>query len=422
MKCLLKVCIITLLMATGNTVIAYGDNYIYDGILYQFDFELGYFCVPAPQSQYLTRENTSIKIPNELEFQKNVFKPVRDIRVNAFSGCQYITEMVLPDTIWYLGSQAFANCVNLKTLTLPKTVKSIGSYCFTGCVKLKEVTLPEGAILPDGLFSGCVGLETVILPKIDANVETGRYIFRNCSRLANVTFPPTYKASIGPHMFQGCTGLKSISIPNSIKKISSYAFEGCTSLKSVILSSSIGILEECAFQNCTALKSVGFSNKQPLRIKPLVFDNCISLEEVTILYDRVYAIDSGAFRGCKNLKKITIPAGIKQGIGASVFEGCAALDTVTALIEQPYAFGRDAFKGISPTCVLMVPYGKRSAYIAAGWTEKVFKGGVKEIIPAGISQVKVKTKETGWYDLQGRKIAQPEKGHIYISGGKKVMK
>ena len=99
-------------------------------------------------------------------------------------------------------------------------------------------------------------------------------------------------------------------------------------------------------------------------------------------------------------------------LDASVFEGCATLDTVTALIEQPYAFGKDAFKGISPTCVLMVPYGRRAAYIAAGWTEEIFKGGVKEIIPAGISQVKVSAdaKEVGCYDLQGRRIQAPVKG------------
>ena len=70
----------------------------------------------------------------------------------------------------------------------------------------------------------------------------------------------------------------------------------------------------------------------------------------------------------------------------------------------------------------MVPYGKSAAYIAAGWTEEVFKGGVKEMPePEGISSIRVQTKEDACYDLQGRRVAQPEKGRIYISVGRKVL-
>ena len=78
---------------------------------------------------------------------------------------------------------------------------------------------------------------------------------------------------------------------------------------------------------------------------------------------------------------------------------------------------------ISPTCVLTVPYGKRAAYIAAGWTTKVFKGGIVELpAPEGIQAVKVKTDDKGrWYDLEGKETHQPEKGKIYIRKGKKVL-
>ena len=99
-----------------------------------------------------------------------------------------------------------------------------------------------------------------------------------------------------------------------------------------------------------------------------------------------------------------------QGIGPSAFEGCAALDSVTALMVNPFKLEKDVFKGISPTCVLMVPYGKRAAYIAAGWTEEVFKGGVKEIIPAGIRSIVADKADASCYDLQGRKIQEPQRG------------
>jgi len=135
-----------------------------------------------------------------------------------------------------------------------------------------------------------------------------------------------------------------------------------------------------------------------------------------MLYDSV-------FYKCTSLPKITIPASVTKGIGASAFEGCTALDSVTCLIEEPYAFGRDAFKNISSKCVLTVPYGKRAAYIAKGWTTKVFKGGVVELpAPEGIQAVKVKADDKGtYYDLEGREVLQPEKGRIYIRSGKKVL-
>ena len=220
-------------------------------------------------------------------------------------------------------------------------------------------------------------------------------------------------------MFQGCTRLKSISIPYSVGIISSSAFQGCTSLKHLNLASQNHTIYDYAFAGCVSLDTVNLP-KQMVRLYNSVFEGCTGLKHVTIK-ENMLRIGNSTFKDCSSLSKITIPAKVNI-IEASAFEGCKALDSVTVLNEEPFAFGADAFKGISPTCVLMVPYGKRSAYIAAGWTEEVFKGGVKEIIPAGISQVKVKTKETGWYDLQGRKIAHPEKGHIYISGGKKVMK
>jgi hypothetical protein len=110
-------------------------------------------------------------------------------------------------------------------------------------------------------------------------------------------------------------------------------------------------------------------------------------------------------------------------IDAMAFEGCTALDSVTCLVEEPFVFGKDAFKNISPKCVLTVPYGKRAAYIAAGWTTDVFKGGIVELpAPEGIQAVRVDKADKGiYYDLEGREVLKPEKGKIYIRKGKKVL-
>jgi len=178
-----------------------------------------------------------------------------------------------------------------------------------------------------------------------------------------------------------------------------------------------------AFSDCTSLKSVTFPETSVrVSIQNNAFENCASLESVT-LSDYVFMLYDSVFYKCRSLPKITIPASVTKGIGASAFEGCTALDSVTCLIEEPYAFGNNAFKNISPKCVLTVPYGKRAAYIAKGWTTKVFKGGVVELpAPEGIQAVRVRhSGKEVWHDLEGREVPHPEKGRIYIRSGKKVL-
>jgi hypothetical protein len=54
---------------------------------------------------------------------------------------------------------------------------------------------------------------------------------------------------------------------------------------------------------------------------------------------------------------------------------------VVSYIQEPFAFGDSAFdfNNTYNICKLIVPAGTRDAYIAQGWTENVFKGGIEEM-------------------------------------------
>ena len=54
----------------------------------------------------------------------------------------------------------------------------------------------------------------------------GDYAFYDCSGLTSVTIPNSV-TSIGDYAFSGCSGLTSVTIPNSVTSIGSYAFEYC---------------------------------------------------------------------------------------------------------------------------------------------------------------------------------------------------
>lgn len=68
----------------------------------------------------------------------------------------------------------------------------------------------------------------------------GEAVFYKCTGLTSITIPNSV-TSIGNSAFLGCTGLTSITIPEGVTRIGYDAFEGCTGLKTVINLSSLDI-------------------------------------------------------------------------------------------------------------------------------------------------------------------------------------
>ena len=69
--------------------------------------------------------------------------------------------------------------------------------------------------------------ETVEANGITYTVTTiGNVVFNGCSKLTSVTIPNTV-TKIGGLAFSSCSSLTSINIPNSVTTIESYTFRGC---------------------------------------------------------------------------------------------------------------------------------------------------------------------------------------------------
>ena len=89
-------------------------------------------------------------------------------------------------------------------------------------------------------------------------ISIGNGAFSGCSGLTSVTIPNSV-TSIGSDAFYRCTGLTSVTIPNSVNFISGSAFDGCTGLTSVTIPNSVTTIGKYAFRNCTGLKKI-YSN------------------------------------------------------------------------------------------------------------------------------------------------------------------
>ena len=132
--------------------------------------------------------------------------------------------------------------------------------------------------------------------------------------------------SIGYYAFYYCTGLISVTIPNSVTSIGSYAFQGCTGLTSVIIPNSVTIIDYAAFFECSSLTSVTIPNSVTY-ISNYAFCGCESFTFVTIP-NSVTDIESGVFMGCSGLTSVTIPNSVTS-IGISAFSNCSGLTSVT---------------------------------------------------------------------------------------------
>ena len=102
-------------------------------------------------------------------------------------------------------------------------------------------------------FSGCSGLTSVTIPNSVTSI--GSYAFKECNGLTSVDIPNSV-TSIGIYAFSGCSGLTSITIPNSVTSIGTSAFSGCSGLTSVTIPNSVTSIGSYAFQNCPELTDV----------------------------------------------------------------------------------------------------------------------------------------------------------------------
>ena len=73
-----------------------------------------------------------------------------------------------------------------------------------------------------------------------------------CSGLTSITIPESVK-SIGWGAFYGCSGLTSITIPESVTSIGDYAFSDCSGLTSIIIPDSVTSIGYYSFKDCSRL-------------------------------------------------------------------------------------------------------------------------------------------------------------------------
>ena len=146
----------------------------------------------------------------------------------AFSGCESLQSITIPNSVTSIGDEAFGCCKSLQSITIPNSVTSIGYGVFELCESLQSITIPNSVTnIGDGAFRWCYSLQSVTIPNSVTSI--GNHAFELCDSLQSVTIPNSV-TSIGDHAFELCDSLQSVTIPNSVTSIGYEAFFLCTHL------------------------------------------------------------------------------------------------------------------------------------------------------------------------------------------------
>ena len=270
------------------------------------------------------------------EFGENV----EYIPEGMFQNSSIVQTIVIPQTVTRIYDSAFeASAVT--QVDLPPRLELIGNACFADCERLTSITIPASVTaLGSGAFSECWAMEQVeFLPESCVVLPGDRPPFEDCPALSFFRFGDQIK-DIPDNLLKNCTGLESVTIPDSVTDIGAYAFAG-SGLKTVVIPKNIESIGDGCFKNCAALETVVFSGDL-LLIGDGAFSGCDRIREIYIA-DSVRDIGKASFAGCTSLETVYLSRNVVY-VPERCFENCTALSSF-AWEADSKLIGKLAFHG-----------------------------------------------------------------------------
>ncbi len=351
-------------------------------------------------SSYRTLHINGKQVTGELVIPNGV-KSISDC---AFYGCYGLTSIVIPDSVTSIGDNAFFDCP-IEKATIPAVAissiqktdlkevvitsgESIGSNAFSGCNSLASITIPDSVTsIDEDAFRNCSGLtiycEAASKPdslsnwtfspvvwdcknndkdesgyaytlyngikysikdgvaEVERQLETikGDIVIADKIIYKGTEYSVT---SIRSQAFYSCSKLTGITIPDSVTSIGYTPFQYCYSLTSIIVDSKNTIYHSasnCLIETSTKTLIAGCKNSviptdgSVTTIISEAFRDCSGLTDITIP-ESVTTIGGWAFAYCIDLASITIPDNVTL-IGEYAFFDCSRLIIYCEVASQP---------------------------------------------------------------------------------------
>ena len=347
---------------------------------------------------------------------RDVYLPdgLKEIEGHVFDGTN-VERVVIPSTVTALGDWNFYKCQQLQSLIIPGSIVRLLSHTIRACKRLKKIELGEGLVFLDDAFYECDSLESLDIPSTvkhigyrysyrlqRISVDSGNkwYDSRNdCNALIETatnklilgcinTVIPENVTSIGG-AFRACEGLKTALIPANVESIDGAAFDE-NQLDSVIIQDGNKLIQ--LYWNT-------FTAYLP--------DGAYSTAKYLYMGRNASNYNRPAFESFPNLETIIIG----ESVDSLMMEGCKHDVSVYAKSMSPshfdFSFGDDT-EAVFESATLYVPKGTRELYMATeGWNRFL---NIVEYDATGISSVRSASDSKAIYNINGHRLASPQKG------------
>jgi hypothetical protein len=230
------------------------------------------------------------------------------IGYRCFAGCSRLTgDLVMPEGLKTIEGYAFAGCSGLTSLTLNDSLDYIGPYAFAECTGITGIlSIPEAINVGSWAFADCTSIEGLVLPHdftaVSYEMQDIGYVFDGCSGLTELTIPEGW-TTIVKSEFSRCGNLTHVSLPESLTKIETNAFKECTNLEGINLPEGVTEIGSGAFMECRSLTQI----ELPTSLRTLgnqTFARCTSLAGDMVIPDLVQRIELKTFDSCYMLQSV----------------------------------------------------------------------------------------------------------------------
>lgn len=380
----------------------------------------------GPSAFYGCSKLTTVNIPAKLEeiddYTFSGCTQLTDIKLSesvtyvgesAFEGCSNLNSVTLSENTETIGDCAFYECDSLYSINL-ENVSQIGAGAFVYCANLDDIDLTNCSLIGENAFSVCQNLINIKFPDSiysipqtafeytlweqsapDGVLYAGDFAYKIIGDYSDKSL--SFKSgtnAINDDFLTYNDTVESINIPESVANIGVSAFEGCSALKTVTIPDSCGV-QAMAFYGCSSLTDINYNetavwtapsafvetawyNSQPDGIvyhgttacaykgdfkanetvkdgTTIIVDGLFYGDEVLTsinLPDSVEYIGNMAFEDCINLKKISLPKSLYT-LCDETFLGCESLESVE--LSEVVNIGASAFAHCTSLKSIVIP-------------------------------------------------------------------
>ena len=202
---------------------------------------------------------------------------------SSWHGCDGITDVIIPDSVKYIGLRAFCGCTGLESITIPDSVTYIDNVAFDGCSNLTDINIDASSLKyigqdilretayyyddanwqNDVLYldsAALCGRNTISNLKIKEGTEIiADYAFACNDNIVSVSLPDSMRI-ICDLAFDDLHALPSIELPDGIEYIGKSAFDGCDLLTELDIPFSVNYIGLFAFNRTDKLEKLIIRN------------------------------------------------------------------------------------------------------------------------------------------------------------------